>query len=77
MMNDLSKKLAEQAVTNSLFESVEPAITVGADDNKMTIPLVFVEKFAELIIQECVTVADDNYDKGFCPVGHFIETHFK
>lgn len=35
-----------------------------------------LEKFAELIIRECAEIADDNYDRGFCPVGGFIEKHF-
>lgn len=36
-----------------------------------------LEKFAQLIIEECASVADDNYDKGMCPVGGFIQEHFK
>jgi len=32
--------------------------------------------FAELIIRECAEVADNNYDRGFCPVGGFIKAHF-
>lgn len=36
-----------------------------------------LERFAQLIIKECAEVANDNYDKGFCPVGGFIEEHFK
>jgi hypothetical protein len=32
--------------------------------------------FAELIIQECATVADNNYDRGFSPVGGFVKAHF-
>jgi hypothetical protein len=36
-----------------------------------------LEKFAHLIIQECATVANENYNKGFCPVGGSIEEHFK
>ena len=34
------------------------------------------EKFAELIIAECVKVANDNFNSGFCPVGDFIKEHF-
>ena len=34
------------------------------------------EKFAALIIKECAKIADDNFDKGFCPVGGFIKKHF-
>ena len=32
--------------------------------------------FARLIIDECAKVADENYNKGFCPVGGFIKDHF-
>ena len=35
-----------------------------------------LEKFAELIIQECAKVADNNFNKGFCPVGDYIKQHF-
>ena len=34
------------------------------------------QKFAELIIRECAKVADDNFNKGFCPVGDYIKQHF-
>ena len=36
-----------------------------------------LERFAQLIIDECAEVADNNYDRGFCPVGSFIKDHFK
>jgi hypothetical protein len=36
----------------------------------------FADEFAELIIRECAKVADNNYDKGFCPVGGFVLEHF-
>jgi hypothetical protein len=36
-----------------------------------------LERFAQLIITECANIANDNYNKGFCPVGGFIEDHFK
>ena len=35
-----------------------------------------LEKFAEAILRECAEIANDNYDKGFCPVGGFIQKHF-
>ena len=53
-MNERIKLLAEQAVLDSLFESIDPAFTVGTGNGKMTIPLVFAEKFAELIVREMV-----------------------
>lgn len=33
-------------------------------------------QFAKMIIKECADVADDNFNKGFCPVGGFILDHF-
>jgi hypothetical protein len=36
----------------------------------------YLQEFAKLIIRECAKVADDNYDKGFCPVGGFVLEHF-
>ena len=36
----------------------------------------FADEFAELIIRECAKIADNNYDKGFCPVGGFVLEHF-
>jgi hypothetical protein len=35
-----------------------------------------LEKFAELIIRECAEIADNNYNRGFCPVGGFVIEHF-
>jgi hypothetical protein len=35
-----------------------------------------LEKFVELIIKECGEIADDNFNKGFCPVGGYIKQHF-
>ena len=35
-----------------------------------------LEKLVELIIKECAKVADDNFNKGFCPVGDYIKQHF-
>ena len=37
---------------------------------------IYNEKFAQLIVKECAKVANDNFDKGFCPVGEFITEHF-
>ena len=31
---------------------------------------------AVAVIRACADVADDNFDKGFCPVGGFILDHF-
>lgn len=51
-MNERIKELTEQALENSKFETIEPTLTVGEGENKVTIPLVFAEKFAELLEKE-------------------------
>jgi hypothetical protein len=63
-MNKQIKLLAEQSAENSRFELAFPAITVGEGDTKMTIPCVFVEKFAELIIRECIVTLQDQMGRG-------------
>jgi hypothetical protein len=81
-MNERIKELAKQALENSLFETIGPTITVGEGENKVTIPLVFAEKFAELIIKECCEVArewEDDYvveDTAPSHVDIKIEKHF-
>jgi hypothetical protein len=59
-MNERIKELAEESGL-SYLSSVHPSM---------------LEKFAELIVQECSKVADDNFDKGLCPVGDYIKQHF-
>ena len=61
-MNTRIKELAVQALENSLFESIDPSLSVGEGQTKVTIPLVFVEKFAELIVQECLDVLNPDDD---------------
>lgn len=51
------KELAQEALTNSLFEPIQPSLVVDTNTSRVEIPLVFAEKFAELIVQECITVA--------------------
>ena len=36
-----------------------------------------LERFAQLIIQECAEVAENNYNTSFAPVGNLIKDHFK
>jgi hypothetical protein len=55
-MNKRIHEITVQALENSLFESIEPTVTVGEGENKVTIPLVFAEKFAELIVKECAGI---------------------
>lgn len=55
-MSEVIKDLAELAVRDSLFEPLYPAITVGEGDGQITIPVVFVEKFAKRIIDEAIQV---------------------
>jgi hypothetical protein len=57
-MNERIKEITVQALENSLFEPIEPTVTVGEGENKVTIPLVFIDNFAKLIIEECARRCD-------------------
>ena len=61
-MNERIKQLAEQAFNEANNGSI----------NNIKIPKEFVEKFAELIIIECIEIAD----KGWADPGHQIKQHF-
>lgn len=65
-MNELIKKIAEQA---GMEDYPDYGINTLYGDET-------IEKFAELIVKECAKVANDNYNKGFCPVGDIIKNHF-
>jgi hypothetical protein len=65
-MNERIKQLAEQA-------GYKHSDAVGMCEDYAYFDH---EKFAELIIKECAKIADDNFNKGFCPVGDYIKQHF-
>jgi hypothetical protein len=65
MMND--KLIAELADQATEYCKTQPREIAGS---------LWEKKFAELIIKECAKVADDNFNKGFCPVGDYIKQHF-
>ena len=65
-MNEQIKELHEQACKLD-WEQYPNAIPDGER---------IQQKFAELIVRECAKVADDNFNKGFCPVGDYIKQHF-
>jgi hypothetical protein len=64
MMDERIKELADQATE---YCKTQPREIAGS---------LWEKKFAELIIKECAKVADDNFNKGFCPVGDYIKQHF-
>jgi hypothetical protein len=70
-MNRRIKQLAEKAGLSYMPSNYPDLADLykGADFE--------LEKFVELIVKECADVADNNYNKGFSPVGGFIKEHFK
>ena len=57
-MNERIREITVQALENSLFEPIDPTVTVGEGENKVTIPLVFIDNFAKLLIEECARICD-------------------
>jgi hypothetical protein len=70
-MNERIKELAEQAFNEANNGSI----------NNIKIPKEFVEKFAELIVRECVGMLDDEddygpYSTGVRSAAYRIKKHF-
>jgi hypothetical protein len=63
----MNKRLAELADQATEYCKTQPREIAG---------WMWEKKFAELIVKECAKVADDNFNKGFCPVGDYIKQHF-
>jgi len=59
-MNDRIKEIAEQAVKD--VDVVHEDNPFNEELAKMYIPNVFIERFAELIVRECVTIVVDAVD---------------
>lgn len=74
-MNERIEKLARLAGGKSTYGTLSGPI-VPPPPGWFDHTTVNLEKFAELLIKECAKVANDNFDKGFCPVGEFITEHF-
>ena len=68
-MNQLITKLVRQALNECVSTPVESVIASRIDDHGIVeIPNVFSEKFAELIVRECMRLCehesnDDQYDE--------------
>lgn len=77
-MNNRIKELAKQAgLKQTKWADAETGVEpVRIWQESLNDPGA-LEQFAQLIISECATVADNNFDKGMAPVGGFIEDHFK
>ena len=58
-MNELIAELAEQAAQETADQPNETNLEVEYEDVKFSIPANFIERFAELIVRECATLAYD------------------
>ncbi len=58
-MNERIAELAELAAQETATEDNDVYLEVSVNDDTYQIPGNFIEKFAELIIQECATLAYD------------------
>jgi uncharacterized protein (DUF111 family) len=58
-MNNIIATLAEQAAQETATTETELNLEVSVDDRTYQIPGSFIERFAELIVKECSTLAYD------------------
>jgi hypothetical protein len=57
-MNPHIAKLAEQAAQESFDPENDTALEVSDDEVSYQIPEGFIQRFAELIVQDCVNIAN-------------------
>lgn len=79
-MNQHITKLVRQALNECVSTPVESVIASRIDDHGIVeIPNTFAEKFAELLIRECINICreciKDGYDEAEEPRGR-IKQHF-
>ena len=58
-MNETIAQLAEQAAQESAVLPNDTNLEVTFDDKTYSVPATFIEKFAELIVRNCIQVVDD------------------
>lgn len=63
-MNEKIAQLAEQAAQESALLENDTNLEVSFDDTTFYIPATFIEKFSELIVQECLTVVKLAHSEG-------------
>ena len=76
-MSERIKDMMKEAAKTSLFEFASWEMTVSENGKEYNIPLEFCERFAELIIQECIRLGEDSqYKCRTFPVSVAIKDHF-
>ena len=83
-MNEQVYSLAEQASEYAVLNPSDEVLQSETEDAKVEIPKAFIDKFAELIVRECVEVCNrvyfDNYpdaeDFERSEEGDAIKKHF-
>lgn len=58
-MNETIAQLAEQAAQESAVLPNDTNLEVTFEDKTYSVPATFIEKFAELIVRNCIQVVDD------------------
>jgi hypothetical protein len=61
-MNPCIQQLAEQAAEQAIFDDLDLCMITEADSGQLLqVPAAFVQRFAELIVRECASIAFDAY----------------
>jgi hypothetical protein len=78
-MNDKIKEIAQKAGIGILYDYSEPDDLDGFSTHAGVCDLKDINKFAELIIQECAKIADDGFGSahfGSGIRGYMLKEHF-
>jgi hypothetical protein len=71
-MNERIKELVEQAG----FSIEGNEIYYDISHYEVAIVSNEIMSLIKLVAEDCAKVADDNFNKGFCPVGDYIKQNF-
>lgn len=74
-MNSCIQQLAEQAAEQAVFDDLDLCMITEADSGQLLqVPAAFVQRFAELIVRECVATLDE--DDGATHHAELLKEHF-
>ena len=81
-MNPCIQQLAEQAAEQAVFDDLDLCMITEADSGQLLqVPAAFVQRFAELIVRECISKVENEASTYAEPVWAFelindIREHF-
>ena len=71
----MNERIKELAISNGIYDCITDPYDKVGDGNPHSSVMIDLERFAELIVRECVDIADE-YDGAGSTIVSRIEKHF-